>query len=57
MAILDTNHQRAAVVVLLLGFALAWALAPYATGLIGIPVLYVIFAPAHRCQPATDSRP
>ena len=48
MAFLDTNHQRAALVALLLGFALAWALAPYATGLIGIPVLYVIFAPAHR---------
>jgi len=48
MAFLDTNHQRAALVVLLLGFALAWALAPYATGLIGIPVLYVIFAPAHK---------
>jgi len=48
MAFLDTNHQRAALVVLLLGFALAWALAPYATGLIGVPVLYVIFAPAHR---------
>jgi predicted PurR-regulated permease PerM len=48
MAFLDTNHQRAALVVLLLGFALAWALAPYTTGLIGIPVLYVIFAPAHR---------
>ena len=48
MAFLDTNHQRAALVVLLLGLALAWALAPYATGLVGIPVLYVIFAPAHR---------
>ena len=48
MAFLDTNHQRAALVVLLLGFALAWALLPYTTGLIGIPVLYVIFAPAHR---------
>ena len=48
MAFLDTNHQRAALVVLLLGFALAWALAPYATGLIGIPVLYVIFAPVHN---------
>src|SRR5260221_1425390 len=48
MAFLDTNHQRAALVVLLLGLALAWALAPYATGLLGIPVLYVIFAPAHR---------
>jgi len=48
MAFLDTNHQRAALVVLLLGLALGWALAPYATGLIGIPVLYVTFAPAHR---------
>ncbi len=48
MAFLDTNHQRAALVVLLLGFALAWSLAPYATGLIGIPVLYVIFAPMQR---------
>ena len=48
MPFLDTNHQRAALVVLLLGFALAVALTPYATGLIGIPVLYVIFAPAHR---------
>src|SRR6266540_4044338 len=48
MAFLDTNHQRAALVVLLLGFALAAALAPYVTGLIGIPVLYVIFAPAQR---------
>ena len=48
MAFLDTNHQRAALVVLLLGFALAAASTPYATGLIGIPVLYVIFAPAHR---------
>ena len=48
MAFLDTNHQRAALVVLLLGFALLAALLPYATGLIGIPVLYVIFAPAHR---------
>jgi predicted PurR-regulated permease PerM len=48
MAFLDTNHQRAALVVLLLGLALAAALTPYATGLIGIPVLYVIFAPAQR---------
>jgi predicted PurR-regulated permease PerM len=48
MAFLDTNHQRAALVILLLGFALAVALAPYATGLLGIPVLYVIFAPLHN---------
>lgn len=48
MAFLDTNHQRAALVILLLGTALAIALAPYATGLIGIPVLFVIFEPVHR---------
>jgi predicted PurR-regulated permease PerM len=48
MAFLHTNHQRAALVILFLGIALAIALAPYATGLLGIPVLYVIFAPVHR---------
>lgn len=48
MAFLDTNHQRAALLILLLGLALALGLAPYATGLLGIPVLYVIFAPVHR---------
>ncbi|HET7791171.1 MAG TPA: AI-2E family transporter [Gemmatimonadales bacterium] len=47
MAFLDTNHQRAALLILLLGAALAVALAPYATGLVGIPVLYVVFAPIH----------
>lgn len=48
MPFLDTNHQRAALVILLLGAGLVIALAPYATGLIGIPVLYVIFAPLYR---------
>jgi predicted PurR-regulated permease PerM len=57
MPFLDTNHQRAALVILLLGFALAVSLTPYATGLVGIPVLYVIFAPLHdwlarRVKPA-----
>lgn len=47
MAFLDTNHQRAALLLLLLGAALVVALAPYASGLIGIPVLYVVFAPIH----------
>ena len=47
MALIDTNHQRAAWLVLLLGVALIIALTPYATGIIGIPVLYAIFAPAH----------
>lgn len=48
MRLLDTKHQRAAVLILLLGAALVIALAPFATGLIGIPVLYIIFAPFYR---------
>ncbi|HET7296098.1 MAG TPA: AI-2E family transporter [Gemmatimonadales bacterium] len=47
MPIIDSNHGRAALLVLLLGAALLIALAPYATGIIGIPVLYAIFAPVH----------
>ena len=48
MAFLDTKHQRAAFIVLALGAALLWALGPYATGIIGIPVLAVLFAPVHE---------
>jgi predicted PurR-regulated permease PerM len=48
MAILDTNHDRAAVIILVLGAALVIALSPFATGLIGIPVLYVVFTPLHN---------
>jgi predicted PurR-regulated permease PerM len=47
MPFLDTNHQRAAILLLVLGVALVVALTPYATGLVGIPVLYTIFAPVH----------
>ncbi len=47
MAILDTNHDRAALIILILGAALVIALSPFATGLIGIPVLYVVFTPMH----------
>lgn len=47
MPLIDSNHGRAALLVLLLGAALIIALAPYATGIIGIPVLYAIFAPMH----------
>jgi len=47
MPLIDTNHQRAALLVLLLGLALVIALTPYATGLLGIPVLYAVFAPLH----------
>src|SRR5437899_8339489 len=48
MPLIDTNHQRAALLVLLLGLALVIALTPYATGLLGIPVLYAVFAPLHE---------
>ena len=48
MPFLDTNHQRAALLITLLGVGLTFALAPFATGLIGIPVLFVIFRPLHR---------
>lgn len=48
MRLLDTKHQRAAVLIMLLGIALTVALIPFATGLIGIPVLYVLFAPIYR---------
>jgi predicted PurR-regulated permease PerM len=48
MTFFHTNKQRAAIVLLLLGVGVAIALAPYATGLLGAPVLYVLFAPLHR---------
>jgi predicted PurR-regulated permease PerM len=47
MAFLDTKHQRAAFIVFALGAAVIWSLTPYATGIIGIPVLAVLFAPLH----------
>jgi predicted PurR-regulated permease PerM len=48
MAFFDTNRQRAALLVTLLGMGLAIALAPFATGLIGAVVLYVVFAPVNN---------
>jgi predicted PurR-regulated permease PerM len=48
MAFLETRRQRAGFLVALLGIAIAIALVPFATGLLGIVVLYVICAPAHR---------
>lgn len=57
MALFDTARQRAALLVALLGIGLALALAPFATGLIGAVVLYVILAPLNtalrgRIRPA-----
>lgn len=48
MPFLDSKHQRAAILITLLGLGLAIALAPYASGLLGAPVLYVMLAPVHR---------
>lgn len=47
MPILETNNQRAALIILVLGIALVVAMTPFATGIIGIPVLYVVFQPVH----------
>ena len=48
MAFLDTKHQQAAVLVAALGLVILIALLPYASGLIGAPVLYIILAPLHE---------
>ncbi len=48
MPIFDTDKQRAALIITLLLILVVIALAPYATGLLGAPVLYVLFAPLHR---------
>jgi predicted PurR-regulated permease PerM len=48
MPVIDTKHQRAALIIILLAVGIAIALAPYVTGLMGIPVLYVVFAPVYN---------
>jgi predicted PurR-regulated permease PerM len=48
MPFFDTDKERAALIVLLLAVGVFYALMPYATGLIGAPVLYVLFAPSHQ---------
>jgi predicted PurR-regulated permease PerM len=47
MAFLDSKHQRAAWLVIILAVICIVALAPYASGLLGAPVLYTILAPMH----------
>ena len=47
MPYFDTKQERAGLLLVLLGLVLLVGLFPYATGLIGIPVLYVVFMPAH----------
>jgi predicted PurR-regulated permease PerM len=48
MAFLDTKRDRAAFLIFVLGIGLVWTLWPFSTGLIGAPVLYVVFAPVYR---------
>jgi predicted PurR-regulated permease PerM len=48
MPFFDSRHQRAALLLTLLAVGLAIALAPYATGLIAVPVLAVVMGPMHR---------
>ena len=48
MAFLDSKRDRAAFLIFVLGLGLAWALWPFSTGLVGAPVLYVVFSPVHR---------
>jgi len=48
MAFLDTKRDRAAFLIFVLGLGLTYALWPFSTGLIGAPVLYVMFVPIYR---------
>ncbi|MHB1327581.1 MAG: AI-2E family transporter [Gemmatimonadales bacterium] len=48
MAFFDSRHQRAAIVLVLLLVGIMVALSPYMTGLLSIPVLYVVLGPVHR---------
>jgi predicted PurR-regulated permease PerM len=48
MAFLDSKRDRAAFLIFVLGMGLVYALWPFSTGLVGAPVLYVVFSPVHR---------
>ncbi len=48
MAFLDTKRDRAALLIFVLGLGLLYALWPFSTGLIGAPVLYIMFVPIYR---------
>lgn len=58
MAVFASRQDQAKLLVALVGLAVAAALLPFASGLLGIPVLYVLCAPAHRRAAARlGSRP
>ena len=48
MAFLVDRQQRAAALIFILGAGLLWATWPYFSGLLGAPVLYVIFGALHQ---------
>jgi predicted PurR-regulated permease PerM len=57
MPFLDSRRQRAAFLILILGFGLAYALWPFSSGLLGALVLYVVFSPAYRGLRTTGLKP
>jgi predicted PurR-regulated permease PerM len=57
MAFLDTKRDRAAFLIFVLGLGLVYALWPFSTGLIGAPVLYIMFAPVYRWLVRRGLRP
>ena len=58
MTFFDTKHQRAAWLIALLGVILVISLLPYASGLLGAPVLYVAVSRLHeRLVRRLGSRP
>ncbi len=57
MAFLDTKRDRSAFLIFLLGLGLVYTLWPFSTGLIGAPVLYIMFAPIYRSLLRGGMRP
>jgi predicted PurR-regulated permease PerM len=57
MAFLDTKRDRAAFLIFLLGLGLVYTLWPFSTGLIGAPVLYIMFVPIYRGFVARGVKP
>lgn len=56
MAFLDSKRNRGAFLIFVLGMGLVYALWPFSTGLVGAPVLYVVFSPVYRWL-AREMRP
>ncbi|HEU5303145.1 MAG TPA: AI-2E family transporter [Gemmatimonadales bacterium] len=54
---MDTKRDRAAFLIFMLGLGLLYALWPFSTGLVGAPVLYIVFAPVYRWLLSFGMRP